>query len=566
MLPGKNTQPHRGIWPVLFALLATAWADGSALAARVPATVFVTGQQVGGTAFLEGGRIWAPAEALARAAGTDLQPSGKDFTVAGGGGTIPGRLENGVAYADAAAFAEAAGGVPRRSGGRLDILARVADVRFAGGRLFISCTLPVTYSVHRLTGPERVYVDLNEVILEGPGGETRSEKAAVRALRLSQFAPRTVRVAAETAGRLAYTIQSAPRARQVVIALSSSEAAPAAGTDVASGPAEVATVPEGIRTVGSVRLEESDDGVRFIVTADGPVAPQENRDPATGQHWLDFESVLLEGEAPEFRPQGGLLSAARLVQFRAGVPRLRLLVQTRRVVATRVAGGEGPNQIIWHLSIPEGADGDWKRKVVILDPGHGGRDTGARGNGLNEKDVNLSIARLAAEEGRKRGLDIVLTRDKDVELPLRARTDMISRYDTTLFVSIHNNSNTRPNSVSGTEVYYHMQDPDSRALAEAIHDQIVAQAGTKPRGARSDSRLYSTGLFVLRNSRVPAALVEVGYINHSGDAARLKDPAFLKTVAKAIVDGIVSYLGGLTPARQPVEPAPAQNEGAGNEQ
>jgi hypothetical protein len=60
--------------------------------------------------------------------------------------------------------------------------------------------------------------------------------------------------------------------------------------------------------------------------------------------------------------------------------------------------------------------------------------------------------------------------------------------------------------------------------------------------------------------------VEVGYINHSGDAARLKDPSFLKTVAKAIIDGIVSYLGGLTPARDPAEHAPAKQQGAGKEQ
>ncbi len=111
-----------------------------------------------------------------------------------------------------------------------------------------------------------------------------------------------------------------------------------------------------------------------------------------------------------------------------------------------------------------------------------------------------------------------------------------------------------------------MQDPDSRALAQAIHDRIVAQVGTTPRGARSDSRLYSTGLFVLRNSPVPAALVEVGYINHSGDAARLKDPQFQKTVAKAIIDGIVSYLGGLTPAREPEETRTEPEEGAGEQQ
>jgi N-acetylmuramoyl-L-alanine amidase len=566
MLPGTFRQPHRSVWPVLLALLGAALSGAPALAVRIPATVFVTGQEVRGQAFLEDGRIWAPAEALSRAAETALEPSAGGFTVAGSGATVPARNENGIAYADAEAFAEAVGGVARRSGGRLDILARAADVRFAGGRLSVLCTLPVNYSVHRLSAPERVYVDLNDVILPGPGGETRSEKSPVRALRLSQFAPRTVRVAAETAGRLHYIIQSPPRARQVVIALTAESPAGGGEPKAASAPGEAAALRQDIRTIRSVRLEEDDDGVRFIVTADGPLAPQEDRDASTGQHWLDFEPALLEGEAPELLPQGRLLSAAKLVQFRAGVPKLRLVAQTRRVLATRVTGGEGPEQVIWSLSIPEGAGGDWKRKVVILDPGHGGRDTGARGNGLNEKDVNLSIALLAAEEGRRRGLDIVLTREKDVEMSLRARTDLISRYDTTLFVSIHNNSNTRPNSVSGTEVYYHMQDADSRALAEAIHDSIVAQAGTKPRGARSDSRLYSTGLFVLRNSPVPAALVEVGYINHSGDAARLKDPSFLKTVAKAIIDGIVSYLGGLTPARDPAEPAPAKQQGAGKEQ
>ncbi len=422
MLPGKVRQLHRTVRPALLTLLAAAAAGAPAAAARLPAAVFVTGQQVSGQAFLEDGRIWAPAGQLARAAEASLTPSAGGFTVAGAGASIPARTVDGVAYADAAAFAEALNGVARRSGGRLDILARVADVRFSGGRIFISCTLPVSYSVHRLTGPERVYVDLNEVILEGPAGETRSEKAAVRALRLSQYAQRTVRVAAETAGRLEYTVQSPPRTRQVVIALSSSGDSPA-GTAPAG---EAAQVREGITTVRSVRLEESETGARFIVTAGGPLAAQEDRDPATGQHWLDLDSTLLEGEAPEFRPQGRLLAAARVVQFRAGVPRLRLVAQVRRVVATRLAGGEGPHQIIWHLSVPEGAEGDWKRKVIILDPGHGGRDTGARGNGLNEKDVNLSIARLAAEEGRRRGLDIVLTRDRDVEMSLRARTDLIA--------------------------------------------------------------------------------------------------------------------------------------------
>lgn len=98
--------------------------------------------------------------------------------------------------------------------------------------------------------------------------------------------------------------------------------------------------------------------------------------------------------------------------------------------------------------------------------------------------------------------------------------------------------------MSGTEVYYHFQEPNCRLLAELVHKRVVAAVGLPGRGAKSDSVLYDIGLAVLRNATVPAILVEVGYLNNSHDAACLKDPATQTAAGRAIVDGVIDYLGG----------------------
>lgn len=499
-----------------------------------PITVALNGQVIIAAkgAFMENDVPWVPANAAAKALGLTLSASADSYKVRGSEATFPRRTTGGVDYAPLALMVDAAGHSIAWSGVKADIVARIDDVRFSEGKIKIAASMPVRFQVNRLTDPERVYIDLSPARLAGPGGETTSDTSVVRSLRVAQYEPQIVRVVAQTANRVGYSPETASPARNVEVAIGANITIPPA-----SGGSRVAAI-------SSVTLEEGDVACRLHIRGDRTLAPQQGVDIQKDQLWLEFSPAVTPEEIKRIAASGKYIRSAWVERKPGGVPSLRLVVEASRTLTSRVLSGGQPNEIIWDLRPPAGSDGNWNEKVIIIDPGHGGSESGASANGLREKDANLGISRYVTEELRRQGLKVVMTREGDQKLTLRSRTDAIGRHRATLFVSIHNNSNGRPNSATGTEVYYHMQDADSRALAEVIHKRIVNDTGMKARGARSDSRLYKTGLFVLRNSTVPAALVEVGYVNHSGDATRLKNPEFQKKVARAIADGIVSYLGG----------------------
>ncbi|HXG23336.1 MAG TPA: N-acetylmuramoyl-L-alanine amidase, partial [Chthonomonadales bacterium] len=101
--------------------------------------------------------------------------------------------------------------------------------------------------------------------------------------------------------------------------------------------------------------------------------------------------------------------------------------------------------------------------------------------------------------------------------------------------------------------YYHKNDPSSRALAQSIVERIGQVSGLPVRGAKSDGVLYTNGLAVLRNSTVPAVLIEVGYINNVKDRQKLLNAEFQQRVARAIVAGIRGYVEGVLPEDPLVE-------------
>ncbi|WP_319421308.1 N-acetylmuramoyl-L-alanine amidase [Pleurocapsa sp. FMAR1] len=175
------------------------------------------------------------------------------------------------------------------------------------------------------------------------------------------------------------------------------------------------------------------------------------------------------------------------------------------------------------------------RPRVVIDPGHGGYDSGAIGiDGLQEKDVILPIGLDVAEILGKQGIDVIMTRDNDNFISLEGRTDLANDLDADLFVSIHANSInlTRPD-VNGLETYYY---ESGRRLAELIHYSILNGVNIDDRGIRR-ARFY-----VLRHSLAPAVLVEVGFVTGADDASRLKDSNHRRQMAEAIARGIIEYI------------------------
>jgi N-acetylmuramoyl-L-alanine amidase len=180
-------------------------------------------------------------------------------------------------------------------------------------------------------------------------------------------------------------------------------------------------------------------------------------------------------------------------------------------------------------SVPRG------KLIVVIDPGHGGKDSGAPGiGGLLEKDVILPIGKRIASILEQNGVQAVLTRDADFFVELQGRVDIAQRVNATLFVSIHANAVDNRPDVNGLEVYYY---GSGYALAEVVRKTILQDISTiKDRGTRK-ARFY-----VLRKNSMPAILVETGYMTGREDNPRLGSPEYQNRMAESIARGILRYL------------------------
>ncbi|GCL42369.1 N-acetylmuramoyl-L-alanine amidase [Anabaena sp. FACHB-1250] len=173
--------------------------------------------------------------------------------------------------------------------------------------------------------------------------------------------------------------------------------------------------------------------------------------------------------------------------------------------------------------------------VVIIDPGHGGKDSGAVGiGGVQEKNVILPIGKRIAEVLEQNGIQVIMTRDSDYFVTLPGRVTMAQRAKADVFVSIHANSAgaNRP-EVNGLETYYY---DSGLTLARIVHSKILQSLNVKDRNVRK-ARFY-----VLRKNSMPSILVETGFVTGREDVANLNSPAYQNQMADAIAQGILQYL------------------------
>jgi len=219
--------------------------------------------------------------------------------------------------------------------------------------------------------------------------------------------------------------------------------------------------------------------------------------------------------------------------------------------------------------------------VVVVDPGHGGDQEGALSpSGEREKDLALAIARRTASRLKKAGVKVVLTRTGDISVPLANRAAVANALRADLFLSIHLNSMPtaeQRRTHAGVETYFlsadasdasatavaarenadrlagePVADPDdpvaailddlqdqasldgASRLAYALHDRLVALLGAEDHGVKQ------APFYVLAGARMPAVLLELGFISHPEESARLRDPAYQDRIAAAIVEGVTA--------------------------
>ncbi|MCL6612714.1 MAG: N-acetylmuramoyl-L-alanine amidase [Peptococcaceae bacterium] len=203
-------------------------------------------------------------------------------------------------------------------------------------------------------------------------------------------------------------------------------------------------------------------------------------------------------------------------------------------------------------------------RLIVIDPGHGGIDTGARSpGGTLEKDITLEVSkRLAAMLGQG-GAAVILTRETDTWLAdsdatHKKRSDLINRVDIAnrnnadVFISIHANSFMFSRSQRGAQTFSQPGSEEGEVLSQYIQNELIRVLGnTRRKPGQID--------YFIRRSKVPAVIVEIGFLSNPGEERLLLDSAYQSKIAFAIYCGLVKYFAGKDAGNQNPDPHAAKN-------
>ena len=176
--------------------------------------------------------------------------------------------------------------------------------------------------------------------------------------------------------------------------------------------------------------------------------------------------------------------------------------------------------------------------VIAIDPGHGGDDEGCSRRDVYEKEINLEIAGYLSTRLQELGFDVVMTReDNRTALSLEERVRIAEDSGADIYVSIHQNAcEQQESSVQGIETWYCKRTEGSERLARLVHKGALEKTGAKERQICESSDLY-----VLRETSIPACLIETGFLSDSGERKLLCDPIYQDKIAAGIAWGIYYY-------------------------
>ena len=176
--------------------------------------------------------------------------------------------------------------------------------------------------------------------------------------------------------------------------------------------------------------------------------------------------------------------------------------------------------------------------TVVIDAGHGGEDYGAIRFNTNEKDLNLSLAKLVEKNLKDKKIHTKMIRDKDFFVELAQRSETANNIKPDVFVSIHHNASLK-DEIKGIETHWWRE--DSIQLAEIVHKHLTKDKNLKEWNTPNRG-LYKSQFYVINHTEAPSILLELGFMSNEEELKRIKDKDVQEKEARAIADGIIEYL------------------------
>lgn len=184
-----------------------------------------------------------------------------------------------------------------------------------------------------------------------------------------------------------------------------------------------------------------------------------------------------------------------------------------------------------------------KIPLIAIDPGHGGEDEGCSRGGVMEKEINLALALKLAEQLEAMGFDTMLTRwDNDTAVTLEERVEWVEKSGADILISIHQNAcEENESSVNGIETWYCGQTEGARRLAQLVHAGAIGKTGAKERQLQESSKLY-----IIRESSIPACLIETAFLSNKKERELICDEEYQKKLVQGIAEGVQYYFNPKT--------------------
>lgn len=172
---------------------------------------------------------------------------------------------------------------------------------------------------------------------------------------------------------------------------------------------------------------------------------------------------------------------------------------------------------------------------IAVDPGHGGKDPGANYNDVLEKEINLDIASKLKELLEEADHEVFMTRENDVFVELYERASIANENNCDIFISIHSNAAASP-SAQGVETLHYPGSEEGKKLAKLVQDELIKHLQRDDRGIKSRDDLV-----VLKKTKMPAVLIECGFVSNSVERHLLQSVGFQHLIAESIVEGVQKY-------------------------
>ena len=441
-------------------------------------------------------------------------------------------------------------------------------------RITVDLDQNVKFESQRIGNPHRIFFDLRNTRLSSELTDNNFDvdDGVVKKIRVAQYKPDRARVVIETDDRAGYKTSLLMNPPRLIIDVR--------GGNARDGDARSASAP-------AIQPHSSDcTGVSARATVSAPCPPV--LDAATGQVVPVSEKsastaavvkkVVVEvgGQDSEDRPDPAPLKAsAKITKSDSAVdsPATRAVSSLAKPTHEAQPTADGDRSLIRALGLKIGK--------IVIDPGHGGHDTGTIGpNGLLEKDLVLDVSRRLGKLLEARlGAEVVFTRRDDTFIPLETRTVIANQEQADLFVSVHANSSHDPDA-RGVETYYlnftsspealevaarenaasdqdihQLQDlvkkialkekiDESREFASDVQQSLHSGLAARSSGIR-DRGVKKAPFVVLIGANMPSILAEISFISNPGDEKRLKSPEYRQRIAESLYRGISRYVNGL---------------------